>query len=222
MRATIKACSLIAAMMLLQSPRTWAANLPAYDHVVVVIEENESVDQIIGNSLLPYINFLANNGVNFTNSFAIEHPSEPNYLDLFSGSNQGVTDDGTYDVPPFTTPNLGASLIANGRTFGGYSESLPCVGFTGSSYSTDPDLNQYVLKAQPRGELARRRHERHSRRRQHAVYEFSRLKQLRQLADDLVCRSERARRHARRHAAGGRRLAGIKSRRVRHLGHDAQ
>ena len=30
----------------------------------------------------------------FTRSYAITHPSEPNYLALFSGSTQGVADDG--------------------------------------------------------------------------------------------------------------------------------
>jgi acid phosphatase len=64
-----------------------------------------------------------------TNSFAIEHPSQPNYLDLFSGSNQGVTDNsGPYT---FSAPNLGSGLLAAGRTFGGYSEDLPAVGYTG-------------------------------------------------------------------------------------------
>ena len=32
-------------------------------------------------------------GANFTQSYAITHPSQPNYLALFSGSTQGVTDD---------------------------------------------------------------------------------------------------------------------------------
>ncbi|MGH8048191.1 MAG: acid phosphatase, partial [Chthoniobacterales bacterium] len=63
--------------------------LPAFDHIVVVIEENHRDTDIIGSVEAPYINALALHGALFTNSFAIEHPSQPNYLDLFSGSNQG-------------------------------------------------------------------------------------------------------------------------------------
>ncbi|MGH8045929.1 MAG: alkaline phosphatase family protein, partial [Chthoniobacterales bacterium] len=51
--------------------------------------------------------------------------------------------------PPgiFTTPNLGAELIASAFTFGGYSESLPFVGFTGDYFvSADGD---YVRKHNP-------------------------------------------------------------------------
>src|SRR5437660_12829449 len=91
------------------------------DHVVLVIEENHGYSEIIGSSQAPYINSLASQGALMTNSFALTHPSEPNYLDLFSGSNQGVTDD-SCPVGPFSTPNLGRGLINAGRTFGGYSE----------------------------------------------------------------------------------------------------
>src|SRR5262245_37258153 len=83
---------------------------PTPDHVVIAIEENRAYSQIIGSSAAPYINSLATQGALMTNSFAIEHPSEPNYLDLFSGSNQGVTDDSCPHT--FSTPNLGGELIA--------------------------------------------------------------------------------------------------------------
>lgn len=101
------------------------AQIPRFDHVVVVVMENHSYADIIGNTAdAPYINALAAGGANFTNSFAIEHPSEPNYLDLFSGSNQGITDDSC----PHTfsnLANLGRQLIDAGFTFVGYSEDLP-------------------------------------------------------------------------------------------------
>jgi phosphatidylinositol-3-phosphatase len=42
-----------------------AADLPRYDHVVVV-EENKDFDQIIGNPAAPYINKLAAEGRVFT------------------------------------------------------------------------------------------------------------------------------------------------------------
>jgi hypothetical protein len=56
----------------------------------------------------------------------VTHPSEPNYLALFSGSTQGVTDDSCPHT--FSTANLGSELIAAGGSFIGYSEDLPAPG----------------------------------------------------------------------------------------------
>jgi hypothetical protein len=110
------------------------ALVPRPDHVVIIIEENHEAPQIIGNKAAPYINSLANQGALFTQSFAVSHPSQPNYLQIFSGADQGCTSD---SVPPsgapFTTANLGAELLARGLTFGGYSLTQPGVGFLGGS-----------------------------------------------------------------------------------------
>jgi len=69
------------------------AQVPTPAHVVVVIEENHGYSQIIGSPQAPYINTLATQGALFTKSYALTHPSQPNYLGLFSGSTQGITDD---------------------------------------------------------------------------------------------------------------------------------
>jgi hypothetical protein len=123
-----------------------AAAIPLYDHVVIVIMENHSYVQIIGNTTdAPYINALAARGANFTQSFAIEHPSQPNYLDLFSGSNQGVTND---DCPQaFSTANLASEVVAAGLSFSGYSELLPAEGSTACSAGTAP--HTYKRKHNP-------------------------------------------------------------------------
>jgi uncharacterized membrane protein len=98
------------------------------DHVVIVIEENHSFSSIIGSSQAPFINSLAQQGALFTQSFGIGHPSEPNYLELFSGSNQGVTDDSCPHT--FSVENLASELTAAGLTFTGFSEDLPSAGST--------------------------------------------------------------------------------------------
>jgi hypothetical protein len=98
------------------------------DHVVIVMEENHSFSNIIGSSSAPFINSLAQQGALFTQSFAVEHPSQPNYLDLFSGSNQGVTDDSCPHT--FSTENLASELSAAGLSFTGFSEDLPAAGST--------------------------------------------------------------------------------------------
>jgi acid phosphatase len=61
----------------------------------------------------------------------VAHPSEPNYLAIFSGSTQGLTDDSC--PHSFTGPTLGSELLSAGLGFAGYSESMPQTGFTGCS-----------------------------------------------------------------------------------------
>src|SRR3954465_4320282 len=79
--------------------------LPHPDHVVIVILENKSFGQIIGNPAAPNINALATEGASVVNaptdtgaaisgSHSLRHPSQPNYLELFSGNHQGVLQDG--------------------------------------------------------------------------------------------------------------------------------
>jgi phosphatidylinositol-3-phosphatase len=108
-----------------------AAALPTFDHIVIVIEENHSYPEVIGSPNAPYITSLANSGAKFTQSFGVTHPSEPNYLALFSGSTQGLTDDSCPHT--YSAENLGHQLSAAGQTFTGYSESMPSDGYTGCS-----------------------------------------------------------------------------------------
>ena len=99
------------------------ATLPRPEHVVIVIEENLGAGGILGSADAPYLNALARQGATFTNASAVTHPSQPNYLALFSGSTQGVKDDGC--PKSFSGPNLATALLTAHLTFGGYSEDLP-------------------------------------------------------------------------------------------------
>ncbi|MEY9874793.1 hypothetical protein ABH931_004293 [Streptacidiphilus sp. MAP12-33] len=103
--------------------------VPRPQHLVVVVEENHPYQAVIGSGDAPYLNSLAAEGASFTASYAVAHPSEPNYLALFSGSTQGLTDDSCPHA--FTGPTLGSELLGAGLTFAGYSESMPATGFTG-------------------------------------------------------------------------------------------
>jgi phosphatidylinositol-3-phosphatase len=158
----------VAGIAFLLGARIASAALPHPDHVVIVIMENKSFGQIIGNVAAPNINALATEGASIVNapgdpnaltsgSHALRHPSQGNYLELFSGNNQGVLADGRpgtasepYSAPlPFNTPNLGASLIAAGFTFATYSEGPASVGFNGDASSSVPGQNQYERKHNP-------------------------------------------------------------------------
>ncbi len=112
-----------------------ASSVPLFDHIVLVMFENKKYSSINGSSSAPYFNSLAAQGAKFTNSFAITHPSQPNYVALFSGGTQGITDD-SCPRNLGSVANLGSQLIGAGRTFKGYSEAMPSDGYTGCSSGT--------------------------------------------------------------------------------------
>jgi phosphatidylinositol-3-phosphatase len=129
-------------LVLAPSDEACAASVPLFDHVVVVVMENKPYSAIIGNPDAAYVNALAAQGASFTQSFAVTHPSQPNYVAMFSGSTQGVVNN---DCPQdfVGIDNLGAQLIAAGKSFIGYSEDLPLAGYTGCSSA------MYVRKHNP-------------------------------------------------------------------------
>ena len=110
-----------------------ATSVPRFDHIVLVMFENKASSQITASGA-PYFQSLAAQGASFSQSYAITHPSQPNYIALFSGSTQGVTSDSCPKT--FGVDNLGNQLITAGLTFKGYSESMPSAGYTGCSSGT--------------------------------------------------------------------------------------
>jgi hypothetical protein len=125
----LAALAVFAAALIVGARGALAASPPAYNHVVLAIFENKARSQIIGASAAPYLNHLAAQGANFSQSFALRHPSQPNYLDLFSGSNHGLEGPNGNACPQtFSSGNLGHQVIASGRTFVGYAEDLPSAG----------------------------------------------------------------------------------------------
>ncbi len=140
-----------------------AQSVPQYDHVVLVIDENKNDTEIRNSALAPYINnVLLPGSADLTHFVAEQHPSQPNYLHFFSGSDQGVKQDGLPGTtaepgtlpplgtpPPFHTPNLGREILNSGHTFASFSESLPSVGFTGEAFTSTPGVNEYVRKHNP-------------------------------------------------------------------------
>ena len=118
--------------------------VPHYQHIVEIMMENTSYGTIIGNSLAPNINALANQYGLATNYFGVTHPSEPNYVANIGGSYFGIQDDNQFYCTPAlaaTDPNcagttvnhtvsaqsLADQLTAAGKTWKGYFQSLPYV-----------------------------------------------------------------------------------------------
>jgi acid phosphatase len=124
----------VMAVTLASSPAQAAGTVPVFDHIVLVMFENHAYSQISGSGSAPYFNSLAGQGAKFTQSYGITHPSQPNYLAIFSGSTQGNTND---NCPlTFSGNNIANQLITAGKTFKQYSESMPSDGYTGCSSGT--------------------------------------------------------------------------------------
>jgi len=120
-------------LLLLIAQHAMGSTLPRPDHVIIVVEENRAYSEIIGSRDAPYINRLARNGMLFTNSHGVAHPSLPNYLALFAGSTYNVTSDAC--PLELSGRNLAGSLQKLGLSFAIYSESLPETGAAGCMYN---------------------------------------------------------------------------------------
>ena len=97
----------------------------ALDHVVVIVEENQPSQAIIGNSGAPYINKLATDYALATNYQAVTHPSLPNYLALTSGTNAGITEDCSPSKCTANTPSIADRITQSGRSWKMYAEDMP-------------------------------------------------------------------------------------------------
>jgi hypothetical protein len=125
-------CASVVSCFVFGISQAQAESLPRPDHIVIVIEENKSFSQIIGNREAPYINELAKRGALFTQSYGITHPSQPNYLALFTGSTRGITSNAC--PLDLSGDNLASQLIAKGLSFTSYAESMPQAGYDGCIY----------------------------------------------------------------------------------------
>jgi len=104
--------------------------MPQYSHVVLVLEENHSYEQVIGNAAMPFLNQLASNNALATQYFANAHPSIPNYFMMTVGKLVTVNDDFAGTV---SDDNVVRELVAAGKTWKSYAESLPSIGYTGGN-----------------------------------------------------------------------------------------
>jgi phosphatidylinositol-3-phosphatase len=64
-----------------------------FDHVFLIMMENETNTDILGNANAPFINAYAKVANQATNYFAVGHPSAPNYLETVGGSSFGLSND---------------------------------------------------------------------------------------------------------------------------------
>jgi acid phosphatase len=124
--------------------------LPDFAHVYLIVLENEEYGSLVGSAQAPYLNKLIGTYGLAANYFGVAHPSQPNYLALFSGSTQGVTDDSTHDL---AGTNLADQLDAAHRTWRVFAQDYPGNCFTGSTKDGNGEgigkAGSYVRKHDP-------------------------------------------------------------------------
>ena len=104
------------------------ATIPASSHVFLIIEENHSYSNVLGNSSMPYFNGLVKRYGLATQYYANTHPSIGNYFMLTTG--QVISNDDSL-CKTLTQDNLVRHLLTAGKTWKAYAESLPASGYTG-------------------------------------------------------------------------------------------
>src|SRR5437588_11809275 len=134
-----------------------AAPAARFEHVFIVVEENQNYDAVVGNTAdMPYLNTLAASYGLATNYFANTHPSLNNYFYLTAGRMgtrlpwAGILAD---EFPGEVAGDNVASVLAmNHKTWKAYMESLPRAGYVGD------DRGLYVKRHNPFAYFASVRH----------------------------------------------------------------
>jgi hypothetical protein len=117
-------------------------------HIMTIMMENTDYSQFAGSAAMPYMNELAHEYANFTDAWGWTYPSLPNYLELLSGSDDGV---GTTDTTPgndcditqagcnnFTNPTLVDQLEKAGISWNGYYQGDPAGCYQGDGTGNYP------------------------------------------------------------------------------------
>lgn len=106
-----------------------APQLIRAQHVFVVMEENHGYEDTFGNVYdMPYLNHLATTYAYAKNFYANTHPSIGNYFMLTTG--KIITNNDSFSQT-VSDDNIVRQLIAAGKTWKEYSETIPAVGYTG-------------------------------------------------------------------------------------------
>src|SRR5690348_6245482 len=101
---------------------------PSSSHFFLVLEENHSYSEVIGNSAMPYLNGLASKFGLATRYYADAHPSIGNYFMLTTGQIETINDGFTGTI---SDDNVVRELVKANKSWRSYAESLPSPGYLG-------------------------------------------------------------------------------------------
>jgi phosphatidylinositol-3-phosphatase len=115
------------ALALVACVGTTSCHLIVPPKIMVVMMENQGYSQVIGQSADdPYTNQLAQQYGLAIQSYALAHTSLGTYLEIVSGSTEGVTDDNPPSSHSFpSVPTIADQLVAGGYSVAAYAENLP-------------------------------------------------------------------------------------------------
>jgi phosphatidylinositol-3-phosphatase len=121
--------------------------VPSFRHIYLLVMENKSPADIVGRPDAPFLNHLIDRYASATNYRAVTHPSQPNYLALFSGSTHGIADNESHEIGG---PTIASQLDAAGRSWRVAAENVPGGCYTGALASDGPDgVGTYARKHNP-------------------------------------------------------------------------
>jgi phosphatidylinositol-3-phosphatase len=99
---------------------------PQIKHILIVMMENRSYKQVVGNAAAPYQNQLAAQCGNATRAFGATHSSAVNYLATSGGQYPATSVNGcNYSACASNENNLYQQLDTVGLTWRAYDESMP-------------------------------------------------------------------------------------------------
>ncbi|HEY1914822.1 MAG TPA: alkaline phosphatase family protein [Streptosporangiaceae bacterium] len=127
------------------SPCGTVTTAPAYKHVIIVMDENESYNDIIGSNQAPYINSLASECGLASEYHNITHDSLPNYLSITSGIAFSKLAPFDNDCLPSSSCEVTTNnLFHQASSWREYAESMPSNCYKSDSGNYAPKHNPSV------------------------------------------------------------------------------
>jgi len=119
-----------------------------FGHVYIVAEENTNYTDVIGTSAMPYLNSLVSQYGLATQYYADTHPSIGNYFMWTTGQILTNDDNQLPATFPISADNAVREVLAVGKSWKQYAESIPSVGYTGGD-TVGPDGGNFATHHTP-------------------------------------------------------------------------
>jgi hypothetical protein len=113
-----------------------SAQVPRFDHVFIVVEENQDFSCVIGNRVMPFMNGLAAKYGVATSYYANAHPSISDYFVLTTGQAIYKGRFGDLRTDQVNVDNVIRELKQNGKTWRAYVEGVPGPGYMGGNIAS--------------------------------------------------------------------------------------
>ena len=130
-------------------------DLAPMNPIVIIVMENRSASQVLGNANAPYLNSFYDGGRAFTNYREGDStgPSLPDYLQMAAGSSCGSVDNsvvpGQFGSTQGCSTTVWNQLEGIGATWGVYMDAMPAACSSAVNYQNEALDTPYALKHNP-------------------------------------------------------------------------